>query len=92
MVLFTVNLLEPLSSDAGNAWLRACLEGSTWRGTQAPGGGQRGVGKERPTEGDGESEEWWWMSIDSRKRGYQGEDVDRLLKSAKSDTAALTNH
>ena len=31
------------------------------------------------------------MSIDSRERGYQGEDVDRLLKSAKSDTAVLIN-
>ena len=38
-------MLEPLSSDAGNAQLRACLEGSTQRGTQAPGGGQRGIGK-----------------------------------------------
>ena len=32
-------MLEPLSGDAGNAQLRARLEGSTWRGTQAPEGG-----------------------------------------------------
>ena len=30
-------LLEPLSSDAGCARLRARLEGSTWKGTLAPG-------------------------------------------------------
>ena len=49
-------MLEPLSGDTGNAQLRACLEGSTQRGTQAPGGGKRGIGKRGPTEGDNERE------------------------------------
>ena len=31
------------------------------------------------------------MSIDSRERGYQREDVNRLLKSAESETATLIN-
>ena len=50
-----ISVLEPLSSDAGDARLRAHLEGGTWRGTQAPGGGKGGVGKRESTEGDDES-------------------------------------
>ena len=50
-------LLEPLSSNAGNAWLRARLEGSTRKGTLAPGGRQGGIGRWKPTEGDDEGED-----------------------------------
>ena len=82
-------MLEPLSSDARNARLRARLEGSTRRGTQAPGGGQRGIGKWKPTEGDDEGERGVGCQWTPERRGYQGEDVNRLLKSTKSDTATL---
>ena len=77
-------MLEPLSSDAGNARLRARLEGSTRRGTLAPGGRQGGVGKWKPTEGDDKGEGRVGCQWTPERRGYQGEDVNRLLKSQRA--------
>ena len=64
------HLLEPLSSDTGNARLRAHLEGSTRRGTLAPGGRQGGVGKWKPTEGDNKGEGGVGCQWTPERRGY----------------------